>query len=58
MRRYADAQGGRGPWGRVVTEAQEEGDEVVVTDLDPAELRKGCAARPPALQHRRLGPAC
>jgi len=45
------------PWGRVIAEAEEEGDEVVVSDLDFAELRE-VRARLPALQHRRLGPAC
>jgi deaminated glutathione amidase len=44
-------------WGRIVAEAGDEGDEVVVADLDLGELRK-VRTRLPALQHRRLGPAC
>lgn len=45
------------PWGRVVAEAPEEGDVVTFADLDLAELRR-IRKTLPALQHRRLGPAC
>jgi predicted amidohydrolase len=45
------------PWGRVLEEGPEEGDEVVVADLDLAELRRVRTALP-ALQHRRLGITC
>jgi predicted amidohydrolase len=45
------------PWGRVLTEAPEEGDGVWCADLDLAELRE-IRTRLPALQHRRLGPGC
>jgi nitrilase len=45
------------PWGRVLTEAPEEGDGVWCADLDLAELRE-IRTRLPALRHRRLGPVC
>lgn len=45
------------PWGRVLAEGAEEADEVVVADLDLAEVRRVRAALP-ALQHRRLGIGC
>jgi predicted amidohydrolase len=45
------------PWGRVMTEAPEEGDGVFAADLDLAELRE-VRTRLPALQHRRLGSTC
>jgi len=46
-----------GPWGDVLAEAPEEGDAVVLVDLDLAELRR-VRTTLPALQHRRLGTVC
>ncbi len=46
-----------GPWGDVLAEAPEEGDGVIVVDLDLAELRR-VRQTLPALQHRRLGMVC
>jgi predicted amidohydrolase len=45
------------PWGTIVAEAPEEGDDVVFADLDPAEVRR-VRATLPALGHRRLGTVC
>ena len=45
------------PWGRVLGEGPEEGDTVVVADLDLAEIRRVRTVLP-ALQHRRLGITC
>jgi deaminated glutathione amidase len=45
------------PWGVVIADAEEEGDVVVVADLDPAEVRRVRASLP-ALGHRRLGTVC
>jgi deaminated glutathione amidase len=45
------------PWGRVLERGPEEGTDVVVADLDFAELRR-VRQRLPVLQHRRLGPTC
>jgi predicted amidohydrolase len=45
------------PWGTVVAAGQEQGDDVLVADLDPAEVRRVRAALP-ALAHRRLGTVC
>jgi predicted amidohydrolase len=45
------------PWGRVLAEGPEEGDEVVVADLDLTELQR-IRTTLPALQHRRLGITC
>jgi predicted amidohydrolase len=41
----------------VIAEAGEEGDEVIVAELDLDVLR-GVRAQLPALRHRRLGPTC
>jgi predicted amidohydrolase len=46
-----------GPWGEVLAEGPPEGDAVLVADLDLSELRR-IRRTLPALQHRRLGPAC
>jgi predicted amidohydrolase len=45
------------PWGRVVTEAPEEGDGVWFADLDLGELRR-VRQMLPALRHRQLGITC
>jgi predicted amidohydrolase len=45
------------PWGRVLVEAPEEGSGVWFADLDLTELRRVRSILP-ALEHRRLGPAC
>jgi predicted amidohydrolase len=45
------------PWGRVLAEGPEEGDEVVLAELDLGELRRVRDVLP-ALRHRALGPAC
>jgi predicted amidohydrolase len=45
------------PWGNVLVEAPEEGTGVWFADLDLGELRRIRQVLP-ALQHRRLGPAC
>jgi deaminated glutathione amidase len=63
---YGDPEAGRrrfghslgvDPWGRVIVEGAEEGTEVALADLDFSELRR-IRQILPALQHRRLGPAC
>jgi len=43
------------PWGRVIAEGPEEGDGVILADLDLAEVRRVREVLP-ALQHRVLGP--
>jgi predicted amidohydrolase len=45
------------PWGQVLAEADEEGDGVLVAELDPAEIRR-VRTTLPALGHRRLGTVC
>jgi predicted amidohydrolase len=45
------------PWGSLIAEAGAEGDQVVLADLDPAEVRRVRTALP-ALAHRRLGTVC
>jgi predicted amidohydrolase len=45
------------PWGTVACEAGEEGDAVLVADLDPAEVRR-VRTTLPALGHRKLGTVC
>jgi deaminated glutathione amidase len=45
------------PWGRILTEAPEEGSGVWSADLDFAELRR-IRLTLPALKHRRLGRFC
>jgi nitrilase len=45
------------PWGRVLARAAEEGDDVLIAELDLAELRR-VRETLPALQHRRLGITC
>jgi predicted amidohydrolase len=46
-----------GPWGDVLAEAPEQGDDVRVAEIDPAELRRVRTVLP-ALEHRRLGITC
>jgi len=45
------------PWGTIIGEAAEEGDAVVVAELDPDEVRRVRSSLP-ALAHRRLGTVC
>ena len=45
------------PWGTVLASAGEEGDAVVLAELDPAEVRR-VRTTLPALTHRRLGTVC
>jgi nitrilase len=45
------------PWGAVIAAAEEEGDAVVLADLDPGEVRR-VRTTLPALGHRRLGTVC
>jgi predicted amidohydrolase len=45
------------PWGAVIATADEEGDAVLLAELDPSEVRR-VRATLPALGHRRLGTVC
>jgi predicted amidohydrolase len=45
------------PWGRVLSRAGDEGDDILTADLDLSELRR-VREMLPALQHRRLGITC
>jgi len=45
------------PWGAVMARAEEEGDAVLLAELDPAEVRR-IRTSLPALGHRRLGTVC
>jgi predicted amidohydrolase len=45
------------PWGMVVGRSAEEGDDVLIAELDLAELRR-IRETMPVLQHRRLGITC
>jgi nitrilase len=45
------------PWGRIVGRTAEESDDVLIVELDMAELRR-IRETMPVLQHRRLGITC